>query len=174
MSATKHLVPRLPVPGLEVKTLSGDTWKLAERTAPNFIMIVFYRGLHCPICRVYLRELDGKSDDFRARGVDVIAISSDTYERAARSREEWGLQNVTIGYGLALDEARNWGLYVSKAIKESEPAEFSEPGLFVISPDKTLYAAQVSTMPFARPSFADILSALDFVIKNKYPARGEA
>jgi len=29
-------------------------------------------------------------------------------------------------------------------------------------------------MPFARPHFAEILSALDFVVKNNYPARGEA
>ncbi len=28
-------------------------------------------------------------------------------------------------------------------------------------------------MPFARPRFEDILPALDFVIKNDYPARGE-
>jgi hypothetical protein len=28
-------------------------------------------------------------------------------------------------------------------------------------------------MPFARPHFADILGALDFVIAKNYPARGE-
>ena len=29
------------------------------------------------------------------------------------------------------------------------------------------------TMPFARPSFGDILKALDFVISKNYPAGGE-
>jgi hypothetical protein len=28
-------------------------------------------------------------------------------------------------------------------------------------------------MPFARPSFGDLLKAIDFVIANDYPARGE-
>jgi hypothetical protein len=28
-------------------------------------------------------------------------------------------------------------------------------------------------MPFARPHFADILAAIDYVLKNNYPARGE-
>jgi hypothetical protein len=54
-----------------------------------------------------------------------------------------------------------------------EPALFSEPGLFVIRPDGTLYFGAVQTMPFARPAFGDILKALDFVIANDYPARGE-
>ena len=40
-------------------------------------------------------------------------------------------------------------------------------------PDGTLYFGTVQTMPFARPSFDDVLMALDFVLKNDYPARGE-
>jgi len=28
-------------------------------------------------------------------------------------------------------------------------------------------------MPFVRPHFAELVSALDFAIKNDYPARGE-
>jgi hypothetical protein len=28
-------------------------------------------------------------------------------------------------------------------------------------------------MPFARPVFKEMLSAIDFIIKNDYPARGE-
>ena len=51
---------------------------------------------------------------------------------------------------------------------------FAEPGLFLIRPDLTLYAASVQTMPFARPAFADVLNAVEFVTKNNYPARGEA
>jgi len=28
-------------------------------------------------------------------------------------------------------------------------------------------------MPFARPHFKEILGAIDFVLKNNYPSRGE-
>ncbi|HLQ25400.1 MAG TPA: peroxiredoxin-like family protein [Acidiferrobacterales bacterium] len=174
MNSTNRLKPRLPVPSLEVKTLAGDPWRLTDRTAAHFIMIVFYRGLHCPICKPYLRDLEAKLNEFTARGVDVIAVSTDDRERAQKSQQEWGLKHLTVGYGLTIEKAREWGLYISKAIKESEPHAFSEPGLFLIRPDKTLYAAQISTMPFARPSFNDLLAALDFIIKNNYPARGEA
>ena len=54
-----------------------------------------------------------------------------------------------------------------------EPPLFSEPGLFLVRPDGTLYFGSVQTMPFARPSFAEIQGALDFVLANDYPARGE-
>jgi hypothetical protein len=51
-----------------------------------------------------------------------------------------------------------------------EPARFSEPALYLIRP---LYFGSVQTMPFARPHFSDILPAIDYVLKNNYPARGE-
>lgn len=54
-----------------------------------------------------------------------------------------------------------------------EPARFSEPGVFLVRPDGTLYFSRVQTMPFARPHFADILSAIDMVVAKSYPARGE-
>jgi hypothetical protein len=44
----------------------------------------------------------------------------------------------------------------------------------LVRPDGTLYWGNVSTMPFARPHFDEIISAIDFAVKNDYPARGEA
>ena len=54
-----------------------------------------------------------------------------------------------------------------------EPALFSEPGLFMVTPEQTLYYGSVQTMPFVRPHFSELVGALDFAIKNNYPARGE-
>jgi len=36
-----------------------------------------------------------------------------------------------------------------------------------------VYYASVQTMPFVRPHFREMVAALDFVIANDYPARGE-
>jgi peroxiredoxin len=173
-----RLIPRQPVPALEVATLDRGTWRLADQRPKNFTLVVFYRGLHCPICSAYLGDLDRKLEAFKERGVEVIAISSDTEERAWQSKDKWQLQHLTIGYGLDLDVARAWGLYISSSrgmtsAGVEEPKLFSEPGLFLIRPDGTLYFASVQTMPFARPGFGDILKAIDFVIEKDYPARGE-
>jgi hypothetical protein len=43
----------------------------------------------------------------------------------------------------------------------------------LIKPDQTVYRLSVQSMPFVRPNFAEMVQALDFVIKNDYPARGE-
>lgn len=166
--------PRTKVPALEVATVGGEPFRLAARKPRNFTLIVFYRGFHCPICKPYLRDLDGKLEAFLERGVEPIAISTDTQERAQRSKTEWELRKLPLGYGLGIEEARAWGLYISRSIKETEPALFAEPGLFLVRPDGTLYCASIQTMPFARPSFADMLQAVQFVTEKNYPARGEA
>ena len=176
--AISPLFPRQPVPDLAVRLIGGDTWRLSQRHPQHFTMVVVYRGLHCPICARYLRDLDDKFDDFAMRGVEAIAISSDDAERAAQAKEKWRLAQLPVGYGLDLDTARRWGLYVSTghgatSTGVAEPALFVEPGLFMVRPDGTLYFGTVQTMPFARPQFADILGAVDYVVAKDYPARGE-
>ncbi len=178
MTSQTTLVPRQAAPALSVPTLDGGTWSLSEQSPENFTMVVFYRGLHCPICGNYLRDLDRKLGDFAERGVNVVVISSDEEARARQAQADWKLESLTVGYGLDLDTARAWGLYVSAGIGKTsigieEPALFSEPGLYLVRPDGTLYFGTVQTMPFARPNFAEILKALDFVIDRGYPARGE-
>ena len=171
------LKPRQPVPALEVETLNGS-WSLSEQNPENFTMVVFYRGLHCPICSKYIGELNKLAGDFAEIGVNVFTLSGDGRERAEQAREDWGLGNLEIGYGLTTEQAREWGLHRSAgrgltSIGIEEPAEFSEPGLFIMKPDNSLYWAQVQTMPFARPHFREIIGALKFALEKDYPARGE-
>lgn len=178
ISRLTPLFPRQPVPALSLPTVDGGQWTLADQHPENFTLVVVYRGLHCPICASYLRDLDTKLREFTSRGVSVAAISSDDAARAAIAKEKWRLTSLTIGYGLDLDTARRWGLYISgghgaTSAGVEEPDLFAEPGMFLIRADGTLYFASVQTMPFARPAFADILSALDYVIAKNYPARGE-
>lgn len=176
---TQHLMPRQPVPALDVPTLSGSRLALMANEAENFTLVVFYRGYHCPLCRTYLTELNRLHDEFLSRGVVVRVLSSDTRERAQLAVDEWSLDRLDLGYGLAEDSARDWGLYISTgrgltSTGVEEPARFSEPGVFLVRPDLSLYWANVQTMPFARPHFKDMLGAIDFVLAKDYPARGEA
>ncbi len=171
--------PRQPVPALEFDTLSGGRWSLAAQAPQHFTMVVFYRGLHCPICRRYLTELNGMIGEFDKRGVATVVTSTDSKERAAETSEKWGLPNLAVGYGVSIDKAREWGLYVSTSrgmtsAGVEEPPLFAEPGLFLVRPDRTLYWASISTMPFARPHFPEIAQAIDFAVSKNYPARGEA
>lgn len=172
------LIPRQPVPPLNVDLAGGGSFNLEGVRPTNFTLLVFYRGLHCPICKTQLGELESKLGEFDKRGVAVVAVSSDTRERAEETKRSWGLAELRLGYGLDLAAARRWGLFISTgrgmtSAGVEEPARFSEPALYLIKPDGTLYFGSVQTMPFARPHFSDILVAIDYVLKNNYPARGE-
>jgi peroxiredoxin len=172
------LFPRQPVPPLDAGLADGGTFDVAAEKPESFTLIVFYRGLHCPICKTQLRELESKLDEFDKRGVAVVAVSSDSKERGEQTKQVWGLTRLRLGHGLDLASARRWGLFISTgrgmtSTGIEEPARFSEPALYLIRPDGTLYFGSVQTMPFARPHFSDILSAIDYVLKNNYPARGE-
>ncbi|MBN9458220.1 MAG: AhpC/TSA family protein [Bosea sp.] len=172
------LLPRQLAPELRVQTLGHGLFDLADPSPERFTLVCFYRGLHCPICANYLKELERLTPAFRDKGVETIAISSDTAERAGLMAEKIGAADLRFGYGLPLAKAREWGLYISTSrgktsIGVEEPALFSEPGVFLIRPDRTIYYLSVQSMPFVRPNFAEMLQALDFIIKQDYPARGE-
>ena len=168
------ITPRTKVPPLDLPTVGGGRFDLGSKQPQSFSMLVYYRGLHCPICKPYLRDLDRKLEEFTKRGVEVVAISTDNRDRAERTKKDWDIGNLPIAYDLSIDQARQWGLFVSSSIKADEPPLFAEPGLFLIQSDGTLYCSSVQTMPFARPSFADVLQAVTFVTEKDYPARGEA
>ncbi|SHI52785.1 Peroxiredoxin [Mesonia phycicola] len=170
----KNFKPRQKVPALNIKTVNGTNWNIEESNPENFNLIIFYRGLHCPVCKTYLQELNTLIKDYEERGVNVIAISSNTKELAEKTVESWDVDNVTIGYDFPIEEARKWDLYVSEGINDKEPAEFVEPAIFLVRPDQTLYASSVQTMPFARPKLKELLKSIDFVLDKDYPARGEA
>lgn len=173
-----------PAPELTVPTLSGDTFTLSERNPETFTIVVFYRGRHCPICIGQLKEIEAAFEDAKAKGMDVIAISMDTEEKArstvaaALSESEEKKDNDTltfpIGYGLTEEQARNWGLYISQGRPNtSEPQVFSEPGVYAISPDNTVFFAQVQSAPFTRPNFLSLIGGLQWSKDNNYPARGQ-
>ena len=168
------LMPRTKAPELAVETVDGGRWHLSEQTPRNFTLIVFYRGLHCPVCANYLRDLDRKVADFAERGVDVIAASGDDGASAAATKAEWGLKKLAIGYGQSIASMRKWGLYISTATKESEPAEFGEPGMFLIRPDGEVFYVAVNSAPWGRPSFRDLLGGIDYVLAHNSPPRGVA
>lgn len=172
------LIPRQKTPDLSVQTLSGETFDLASETSERGTVICFYRGLHCPICANYLTEFEKQASEFAKRGVGTIAISSDGQERTQAMADKVAADALRFGYGLELSKAKEWGLYISTSrgktsIGIEEPELFSEPGLFMVSPDQSLYYGSVQTMPFVRPHFSELVAALDFAIERNYPARGE-
>jgi peroxiredoxin len=169
---TNNIVPGEKTPSLVLNTLYNDIWSLEANLNKTKTMIVFYRGLHCPICSNFLKEIDNQLIEYKKSNTEVIAVSMDSKERAMKAKSEWNIKNLNIAFGLTEEKAREWNLYISKSIKEAEAEVFCEPGLFIIKEDGSLYLINTSNMPFARPDVSSFPAKLVFAEEKQYPVRG--
>lgn len=168
------LHPSGPVPALEIDTLDHGRFDLGRDHGVNGTLLIFYRGLHCPICIRQMTEIDAALDQFTGLGVEVLMLSADGSEAARQTAGKAGVKRLRIGHGLSLKAARDdWGLYLSSRCKGSrEPEVFHEPGHFYVAPDGTLFAGWTQTAPFGRPALKDFKQAITFRIDKDYPPRG--
>ncbi|BDI61144.1 peroxiredoxin-like family protein [Qipengyuania nanhaisediminis] len=165
--------PGNAVPDLKLPLTIDAEFDLANQEPDNFTLVVMYRGKHCPICRQQLKAVGAKLDEFTKRGINVVAVSMDSEERARTVDREWETGDLPLAFAMSEETARNWGLYISQGRPDSdEPERFSEPGMFLVRSDGTLYLASVQNAPFTRPPLDELLQGIDFILKNDYPVRG--
>ena len=169
-----HIKPAGSTPALEFPLLGGRTFSLADAEIDRLLMVVVYRGLHCPVCKKYLQTLQGLLDRYQELGVSVVTVSADPEERAHKSRQDWDIDQLAIGYGLSEQQMRDWDLYVSTAIKDGETPLFAEPAVFLFKPDRSLYYAVLNSMPFGRPDLEKLANSIEWLLDNDYPPRGVA
>ncbi|UAB77161.1 AhpC/TSA family protein [Erythrobacter sp. SCSIO 43205] len=165
--------PDTNVPALDLPLTIGARYDLSKQSPENFTLVVMYRGKHCPICKQQLTKLGSKLEEFTKRGINVIAASMDSEERAMVVDKEWETGDLPLAYNMNEETAREWGLYISEAREDSdEPAVFSEPGMFLVRPDGKLAFASVQNAPFTRPPLDELLKGIDFMVEKGYPTRG--
>ena len=169
MSTPTIAAPAQTMPAITVQTLDGGEANLG---GPGWKAVFVYRGAHCPLCKEYLAQIEERAEKFAELGLEVIAVSVDSADRARPFIEESGYTG-TVGVGLTLDQARQLGLYVSQPRSEQEaPAPFAEPGVFIVNAEGTIQILDKSNAPFARPDLDSLLGGVDFIQKNNYPIRG--
>jgi peroxiredoxin len=166
--------PREPAPPLDVALVGGGRFVLSANTGKAWTLVLFYRGLHCERCKGYLGEIERMLPDFAKRGVDVVAVSSDTLDRAQKSATDWKLPTLKVGYEFAIDVARKWGLFISRAVRDDETPIFAEPATFLIDREGRIYFAVINSITRMRPYPKDILETVDRILETGAPARGEA
>ena len=86
-----------PFPPLAFATTSGE--RIHVDTVPGWRLLVVYRGKHCPLCKTYLKTLDGLGDEAKAAGISVMVVSADPKEKADADVAEFGWR-FPVGFGL--------------------------------------------------------------------------
>lgn len=170
MDMSNKLAAGAAMPAFSVSRLGGG--ELAPAAGGGWRLLVVYRGRHCPLCKPYLKTLDGLLEEFGAAGVAVMAVSADPEEKAAADVAEHGWR-FPLGYGLSVEQMRALGLYVSAPRSAQETDRpFSEPGLFLVNPQGAVQMLDISNAPFARPELAGILRGAKRIQEMDYPIRG--
>ncbi len=162
-------------PDITVSTLAGGEMNLAKPATPHdWRVVVVYRGKHCPVCTRYLSELNAFVPKLIELGIDLVAVSADSQEKAETQMLDVK-PDYPVGYGLSIEQMRQLGLYISvPRSPEETDREFAEPGLFVINELGQLQVVDIANAPFARPNFDSLIMGLGFIRNpdNNYPIRG--
>ncbi len=161
-----------PFPNLSWSAVGDE--RVAPATDTGWRLLVVYRGAHCPICKSYLKTLNGMLNDFAKAQVTVYALSADPRERAEQeaSEEKW---KFPVGYDFTPEQMRTLGVYVSSPRSPEETDRlFAEPAVFAINPSGETQVIDISNAPFARPDLKMLLDGLTFVMSKDYPVRGSA
>lgn len=156
----------LPVVG------GGNACLGSPKNAGRWRLVFIYRGLHCPICRKYLKKLDSLRDAFLEANAEIIVASGDPESRAAKMAEECDL-SLEVGYGLSVAQMQELGLWVSSPRSSDETDRpFAEPGLFAINAEGKIQLIDQSNTPFNRADLEELLDTVIWIQENDYPIRG--
>lgn len=170
---TTKLAAGAAFPQMTLPRVGGGQAQLGGQDG-GWQLVVVYRGAHCPKCKQYLTKLEALQPAFSEIGTEVVAVSADPREKAEAEVAELGL-TLPVGYGLSMEQMRTLGLYISTPRSPQETDRpFSEPGLFIINPDRRLQIADISNAPFSRPDLDNLLAGLKFIQEKDYPVRGTA
>lgn len=172
---TDKLHPGDAFPSLIVPNADGVTRDLSKPVGDHdWMMVVVYRGRHCPMCTRYLNRLEPFIGDLSDIGVDVAAVSGDSAAQLADHRAKLET-TFPIYHSLSIDQMKLLGLYISDPRSPQETDHpFAEPGLFVINAEGTLQVVDLSNNPFVRPELKTLVSGLRWIRDpaNSYPIRG--
>jgi peroxiredoxin len=170
---TNHLIPGQPFPHLDLPRAAGGRVNSGDFKPGFMTLLNVYRGLHCPRCARQLGDIVANKARFDALGVEVVSISTDPRDRAEKAVAEWGLGDMAVGYDLPIATARSLGLFISRTIREAEPALFVEAAVFYIRRDGVLWGSSINSFPFLRPTAEQLLDAVEMASGRNYPPRGD-
>ena len=97
---------------------------------------MFYRGLHCPICKTLLKDLEAKLQKFEKRGAER-SQSRLIREKGPRPPKRIGAFQTSGSPMVSISTSRARGASMGRLGGQTsagvdEPALFSEPALYLI------------------------------------------
>jgi peroxiredoxin len=79
-------------PAFELRDGTGKTVSSSALLSKGPLVVSFTRGSWCPYCTEEVKALNGAYEQFKALGAELVVISPQTQERAAKQTEAMGLK----------------------------------------------------------------------------------
>jgi len=165
--------PGEPMPGFMLPDQDGRLIALASLLEEGPVAVMFFRGHWCPYCRLNVRAVIKAYDRIRALGAEVVAITPETQEYAAKFRSQQGvpfpvLTDLDNGYALALNLAIWLGADIERLLADLDMPSFHGndgwvlpiPAAFVVGRDGLVVARFVDPDFRHRMAIEDLLAAL--------------
>ena len=84
------------LPTFRLKDATGKEVTSHDLLANDALLISFYRGEWCPFCNIELRALQKHLHDFKAKGVNLVAISPELPDQSLTTTEKNGLEFTVL------------------------------------------------------------------------------
>ena len=76
------------LPSFSLPDEHGNQVEVKDLLENNYLIISFYRGGWCPYCNMELRALQQLSNEFKAQGANLVAISPETPDNSLNTYEK--------------------------------------------------------------------------------------
>lgn len=177
-SPAGKLQPGEQLPHITLQTVQGGKLEIGAPTG-KWLLVVVYRGKHCPVSKNYLASLQQIIHELDEMGVEVVAVSGDPRERAEAFldtlKATTDTKEVTykVAYGLDVGDMLKWGLYISEPRNPRETDRpFPEPAIILVNPEGYIQIVDYSNSPFSRPDLRILIEGIRYIQENDYPIRG--
>ncbi len=147
--------------GGKLAAAGGKSVELAETWAETNVVVVFYRGAWCKLCRKHLAELQKSYKELLHAGVHLYAVSVDDAATAGKMVGELGLEYPVLsdpGGGVA----RAWGVL-------DETNGIAKPATFLIARGGGIAHKDVGHSPSDQPHGYALLEQIKQHLRAETP-----
>jgi peroxiredoxin len=154
-------------PEFALKDVAGTPANLSqERTAGAVVLIVGrgWPGYQCPFCTRQFAEFRSHARELQAAGARVLWVYPGPADELAKHAADFtGTEPLPSNFRVLIDP----GYVFTNAygLRWNAPKETAYPATFVIGRDGTIHFANVSLEHGGRTPVADVLKALDAVMR---------